>query len=166
METFGLLVVASFLLALVAPAFDYAMEEWYITTPALEIPNTFRAAAIPFGMVAMLGIVLAYAFRTSSWRDLIVSALIIALIAGLLWYFSPSLVRLGNGKIVLFLVVFVAACLVAGVPIAFCFGIGTLSYLAFATHGSDFRHDRTHGRGYVGPHPAVSSDLRPPGLHP
>jgi tripartite ATP-independent transporter DctM subunit len=132
-ETFGLLVIASFLLALVAPAFDYAMEEWYITTPALEIPNTFRAAAIPFGMVAMLGIVLAYAFRTSSWRDLIVSALIIALIAGLLWYFSPSLVRLGNGKIVLFLVVLVALCLVAGVPIAFCFGLGTLCFLTFST---------------------------------
>jgi tripartite ATP-independent transporter DctM subunit len=137
-ETFGLLVIATFLLSLIAPAFDYAMEEWYITTAALEIPNTFRAAAIPFGMAAMLGIVLAYALRTSTWRDLIVSALVIAVLAGLLWYFSPSLVRLGNAKIVLFLVVFVAACLVAGVPIAFCFGIGTLSYLAFATQVPTF----------------------------
>ena len=48
-EAFALLVIATFLLSLVAPAFDYAMEEWYITTPALEVPNTFRAAAIPFG---------------------------------------------------------------------------------------------------------------------
>src|SRR5918997_1105006 len=66
-EAFGLLVIATFLLSLVPPAFDYAMEEWYITTPALEIPNTFRAAAIPFGMVAMLGIVVAHAIRTSTW---------------------------------------------------------------------------------------------------
>ena len=131
--TFGLLVVATFLIALLAPAIDYAMEEWFITTPAMNIPNTFRAAAIPFGMVSMLAIVLAYAWRTSLWRDLVVAALVIGAIAGLLWFFSPSLVRMGNAKIILFLIVFVAVCLVAGVPIAFCFGIGTLSYLAFAT---------------------------------
>jgi tripartite ATP-independent transporter DctM subunit len=133
MEAFALLVIATFLLCLMVPAFDYALEEWYITSPALNIPNTFRVAAIPFGMVTMLGIVIAYALKSSSWRDLAVAALLIIAIAGVLWFFSPSLVKLGSAKILLFLVVFVAACLVAGVPIAFCFGIGTLSYLAFAT---------------------------------
>jgi tripartite ATP-independent transporter DctM subunit len=137
-EAFSPLAIAAFLLSLVPPAFDYAMEEWFITTPALEIPNAFRAAAIPFGMVAMLVIVLTYAIRNATWRDLLVSALVIGAIAGLLWYFSPSLIRFGNAKIILFLVVFVAACLVAGVPIAFCFGIGTLSYLAFATQVPTF----------------------------
>ena len=97
-EAFALLVIATFLLSLVAPAFDYAMEEWYITTPALEVPNTFRAAAIPFGMVAMLAIVLAYALRTAYWRDLLVSALVIAGIAALLWFFSPSLVGQGTSS--------------------------------------------------------------------
>jgi tripartite ATP-independent transporter DctM subunit len=137
-NAFALLVIATFLVFMMVPAFDYAMEEWFITTSALNIPNTFRAAAIPFGMVLMLGIVSAYAIRSSSWRDLIVSALLIAAIAVLLWFLSPSLVRLGNIKIVLFLVVFVAFCLAAGVPIAFCFGIGTLSYLAFATQVPTF----------------------------
>ena len=33
-----------------------------------------------------------------------------------------------------FLVCVVAACLVAGVPIAFCFGLGTLAFLAFSTN--------------------------------
>jgi tripartite ATP-independent transporter DctM subunit len=138
MEAFALLVIATFLLCLMVPAFDYALEEWYITSPALNIPNTFRVAAIPFGMVAMLGIVVAYALKSSSWRDLAVAALLIIAIAGALWFFSPSLVKLGSAKILLFLVVFVAACLAAGVPIAFCFGIGTLSYLAFATQVPTF----------------------------
>jgi tripartite ATP-independent transporter DctM subunit len=137
-EAFGSLVVATFLLALMPPAFDYAMEEWFITTPALDIPNTFRVAAIPFGMVAMLAIILVYAFRTSGWRDLLVAAIVIAAIAGILWWLSPALVRAGNVKLALFLVVFVAVCLAAGVPIAFCFGIGTLSYLAFATQVPTF----------------------------
>src|SRR4051794_31032289 len=89
-------------------------------------------------MVSMLGIVIAYALKSSSWRDLVVAALLIAVLAGALWFFSPSLVKMGSAKIILFLVVFVAACLAASVPIAFCFGIGTLSYLAFATQVPTF----------------------------
>ncbi|HEY8566205.1 MAG TPA: TRAP transporter large permease subunit [Beijerinckiaceae bacterium] len=130
----GLVVVATLLAALIPSAFEYASEEWFITSPALNIPNTFRVAAIPFGMVAMLAIVLTYAARQARWLDLAVAAVLVALIIGLLWIAAPSLVRAGQVKIVLFLVVFVAAGLAAGVPIAFCFGIGTLSYLAFATN--------------------------------
>ena len=38
------------LLALILhPAFDYASEERFIVTPALEISNAWRAAAIPVG---------------------------------------------------------------------------------------------------------------------
>ena len=46
-EALAPLVVAAFLLALIVPAFEYASEEWSITSPALNIPNTFRVAAIP-----------------------------------------------------------------------------------------------------------------------
>ena len=138
-EAFALLVIATFLLSLVAPAFDYAhggvvhhhAGAGDSRTPS--VPQPFPSAWLQCSRI-----VLTYALRNASWRDLLVSALVIAAIAGLLWYFSPSLVRLGNAKIVLFLVVFVAACLVAGVPIAFCFGIGTLSYLAFATQVPTF----------------------------
>ena len=41
------------LLALILyPAFDYASEERFIVTPALEISNAWRAAAIPVGIDA------------------------------------------------------------------------------------------------------------------
>jgi tripartite ATP-independent transporter DctM subunit len=132
-EAFAALVVAAFLAGLIPSAFDYALEEWFITTPALNIPNTFRVSAIPFGMVTMLAVVLAYAVRTCRWRDLALAGLLLLAIGAALWLASPSLVRMGQGKIVLFLIVFVALTLAAGVPIAFCFGIGTLTYLAFAT---------------------------------
>lgn len=134
LETFALLVVATFLAGLVPVAFEYAMEEWYITSAALHIPNTFRVSAIPFGMVMMLAIVLAYAVRTSSWRNLAISAVALAVTAGILWLASPALIAMGNSSLLIFLVLFVAATLVAGVPIAFCFGIGSLAYLAFGTH--------------------------------
>ena len=132
-EAFGALVVAAFLAGMIPSAFDYASEEWFITSPALNIPNTFRVSAIPFGMVMMFGIVVAYALRRSRWRDLALAATLLAAIGLALWLLSPTLVRTGQVKIVLFLVIFVAVTLAAGVPIAFCFGIGTLTYLAFAT---------------------------------
>src|ERR1700742_4088939 len=39
----------AFLLLVIWPAYDYAYEESFITTPALQIPNTWRAAALPVG---------------------------------------------------------------------------------------------------------------------
>ncbi|TDR89678.1 TRAP transporter large permease subunit [Enterovirga rhinocerotis] len=133
-DAFAPLCAVAFLLALVMPSLEYAMDEWYITTPTLNIPNAFRAAAIPFGIILMLGIVLRYTFKVADRRQIILAALVIAAITLALWYFSPSLVRAGNVKLALFLVVFVAVGLAAGVPIAFCFGLGTLSYLAFGTN--------------------------------
>ena len=132
-NTLALLVVATFLLALVEPSIDYVVNEWPVMTPALNISNSFRVAAIASGVILMLAIVLVYAVKTSKLRDLITSAMLIAAIAGLCWLVSPTLKEWGNVNIVIFLVGVVALCLVAGVPIAFCFGIATLAFLAFTT---------------------------------
>src|ERR1700688_1562389 len=43
----------AFLLLIVLPAYDYAYEESFITTPALQIPNIWRAAALPVGIGLM-----------------------------------------------------------------------------------------------------------------
>ncbi|MDE1566862.1 TRAP transporter large permease subunit [Aquabacter sediminis] len=132
-DTFALLVVAAFLLALVYPAYDYMVEEWYVTSPALNIPNSFRVSALPVGICIMAAIAVARAVRRAHVTDIAASLAIIAGLFVVLWFSAPSLIRAGNITIVLFLVVFVAGALAAGVPIAFCFGVGTLSYLAFAT---------------------------------
>jgi tripartite ATP-independent transporter DctM subunit len=133
LQTLALLIVATFLLVMLQPAVEYVMEEWYVTSPALNIPNSFRVSAIAFGIFAMLAIVLSYAVRTSRLADLLLGVVLIAAVAGLFWSLSPTLLRLGNINILIFLVGIVAACLVMGVPIAFCFGIGTLAFLAFST---------------------------------
>jgi tripartite ATP-independent transporter DctM subunit len=133
LQALGLLVVATFLLAMMQPSVEYVMEEWFVRTPALDIPNSFRVSAIAFGIFAMFAIVIASAVRTSRWRDLIAAAALIAAVTAALWLLSPSLLRLGHINILIFLVGLVALCLVIGVPIAFCFGIGTLAFLAFST---------------------------------
>ena len=132
-RTFALLVVATFLLVMVQPSVEYVMEEWFVSTPALNVPNSFRVAAIAFGIVAMFAIVVAYAVRTSALRDLVGAAVLIAAVTAAFWLLSPTLLGLGHVNILIFLVGVVAVCLLAGVPIAFCFGIGTLAFLAFST---------------------------------
>ncbi len=132
-QTFALLVVASFLLFLLHPAWEYVQSEWMIRTPALDLPNGFRVSAIGIGMLLMLLLTLRYAWATGQKRDLAFATILIAMIGGLCWFLSPALQTIGNFNIPIFLVGFVAVCLVTGVPIAFCFGIGTLSFIAFST---------------------------------
>jgi tripartite ATP-independent transporter DctM subunit len=133
-QTFALLAVATFLIVMLPPAVEYVMEESFVRTPALDIPNSYRVSAIAFGILAMLVLVLAQAVRTSKLRDLAGAALLIGAVAGAFWLLSPTLLTLGHLNILIFLVAIVAICLVAGVPIAFCFGVGTVAFLAFSTH--------------------------------
>lgn len=132
-ETFALLVVATFLAAMLWPAIDYAIEESFVTSAALNIPNSWRTSAIAVGIGAMALLALRYAVKTSRWQDLLLSTAIIAVAAGAFWLLTPVFKGLGYGNILIFLLGIVALCLVAGVPIAFCFGMGTLCFLAFST---------------------------------
>ena len=132
-HAFALVAIAALLLVLLKPAYEYMQDEWFIRTPALDMPNAFRVASIGFGFLAMLGMILLYAARTVRKADLALAALLVVAIAGACWMLSPQLMKLGTSNIGIFLVGFVAVALVAGVPIAFCFGIGAVCYLAFST---------------------------------
>ncbi|MCA3624331.1 MAG: TRAP transporter large permease subunit [Methylobacterium sp.] len=132
-EAFALLAAAVFLAAMLYPAIDYTMEESYVSTPALNIANSWRVSAIPFGIATMLLLTLRYALRTCALRDLLLAALAIGASAIVFWLLMPVFKGLGYGNIAVFLVGVVVICLVAGVPIAFCFGLGTLCFLTFTT---------------------------------
>lgn len=132
-HAFALTVVAVFLAGLLPFAVEYAQEEWFIKSPALNLPNTYRVASIPFGLGVMLLIVLVYATRTVPWRALVSAGVLVGALAALCFAVSPDLPALGGWNMLIFLVGVVAVCLMAGVPIAFCFGLGALSYLTFTT---------------------------------
>jgi tripartite ATP-independent transporter DctM subunit len=129
----ALVVIAAFLLFLVQPSIEYVKSESFVTSAALNIPNSYRVSAIAVGILAMFAIVATYAFKTSRKRELAAGLAFIAAVGAAFGFLSPQLIELGNANLVIFLVIVVALCLAAGVPIAFCFGIGTLSYLAFST---------------------------------
>ncbi|WP_416559799.1 TRAP transporter large permease subunit [Limnohabitans sp. yimb22184] len=132
-HAFALTVVVAFLVGLLPSAVEYAQEEWFIKSPALDLPNTYRVASIPFGLGVMLLIVLAYAARTVPVRALLSAAVVVGAVAAVCYAYSATLPNLGSWNMLIFLVGVVAVCLMAGVPIAFCFGLGALSYLAFTT---------------------------------
>lgn len=129
----GPLLVAVFLLGMLWPAVEYAIEESYITSAALNIPMSWRVAALPVGIAMMTLLALREAYRSSNVAQIGAAAVVIALAAGVLWLVSPALPALGYLNILIFLVVFVAFFLAIGVPIAFCFGLGALAFLTFTS---------------------------------
>lgn len=133
-DALALLVVATVLLALIVPASQYVQEEWYVTSAALNIPMSFRASAIVAGLALMSVIAVGHAIRAATLANLAAAVAVIAALAVVGWLLSPLFLTLGYANIVIFLVGVVAVCLLLGVPIAFCFGVGTIAFIAFSTH--------------------------------
>jgi tripartite ATP-independent transporter DctM subunit len=131
--TVGLLLTAVFLGSLLYPAIDYAIEESYVTSAALLIPMSWRASALPVGLGLMLAIVIIHGMRRSNVRMLLGAAVLVGAVGGALVALEPAFANLGNWNIVLFLVIGVGILLAMGVPIAFCFGLGALSFLTFTS---------------------------------
>ncbi len=132
-QGFALAAVAATLMALLPQAVTYAIDEWAIRSPELDLPNALRVSAIAVGVLGMLALVLAFALRTVSFRQLAAAALLVATLAGACWAGTSQLQQLGTWNLLIFLVLLVAVCLAAGVPIGFCFGLATICYLGFAT---------------------------------
>jgi tripartite ATP-independent transporter DctM subunit len=123
----------AFLLLIVAPSYQYAYEESFITTPALQISNSWRAAALPFGICLMMLFGLLRLVRVGDFRLVLQAALSVALLVAVFWLAAPWLRPLGNLNLVIFFVGVVGFCVFAGVPIAFAFGLAIFGYLALTT---------------------------------
>ena len=126
----------AFLLMIVWPAYEYAYEESFITTPALQISNSWRAAALPVGIWPD-GAVCA----CCGWRGPAISGLVLRRHAvgrgadcGVLAGDSRWLRPLGNINLIIFFVGVAGFCVFAGIPIAFAFGLAIFGYLALTTH--------------------------------
>jgi tripartite ATP-independent transporter DctM subunit len=133
---FEVLAVAAplaFLALVLHPAYEFASDEMFVTTPALDISNLWRAAALPVG----LGLMLVIAFlRLASFGDWRLTGGAVALVlvgSAILYVLSPALIPLGNLNLLIFFVVLVAILVFAAVPIAFAFGLATFAYITLTT---------------------------------
>jgi len=123
----------AFLVLALPQAVDYAYEERLITTPALEVSNAFRAAALPIGFALMAVGAALRLVLLGRWRQELASFVLFAALIAALWLLQPVFRGLGNLNLLIFFVGLVGAAVFASIPIAFAFALATLGYLAFTT---------------------------------
>ncbi|MGY2050652.1 TRAP transporter large permease [Methylobacterium sp. JK268] len=133
LDALAVAVSLAFLVLTIGPALDFAQDELFITTPALEISNAWRAAALPTGIGLMLVTGLIRLAENPDRRAVLAALATVAVVGGALWLAAPLFRPLGNLNLLLFFVGLVGALVFAGVPIAFAFGTATFAYLALTT---------------------------------
>ena len=133
---FDVLAIAAplaFLVLVLQPAVDFATDESFVSTPALDVSNLWRAAALPIGLGLMLLVAL---LRLSSFGNLKLAASavgVVFVVSAALYALSPVLIPLGNLNLLIFFVGLVAVMVFAAVPIAFAFGLATFAYITLTT---------------------------------
>lgn len=132
-QTMAALTVCVFVALIIMPAYTHAIEQMDITTPALEIPDGLRAAALPVGAALMLLAAISRMARCSTVRQFGLGVLVVAALGAALWLGRPALIAMGNYNLLVFFVLIVGVCVAGGIPIAFAFGTATLAYLALVT---------------------------------
>lgn len=128
------LVVCVFVAMIVVPAAQHASGQMDISTPALNMPDGWRAMALPVGAALMFCVAVARMLALPGLKARATAIVTVAAVAAALWLASPALLAMGNLNLLVFFVALVAAAIVVGTPIAFSFGIATVSYLVLVTH--------------------------------
>ncbi|WP_319238844.1 TRAP transporter large permease subunit [uncultured Propionivibrio sp.] len=132
-ETFSVVASLAFLLLFVWPAWEYAQDEAFITTPALEISKLWHAIAIPLGCALMIVTAFLRLSIHGRSRDVLVSVITVGALVAAFYFFGPALKSLGKLNLLIFFVGIVGINVFAGVPIAFSFALATFGYLALTT---------------------------------
>ena len=123
----------AFVAFVVHPAYDFAQDEMSVTTPAMGVANSWRAAALPIGLGLMLLVGILQILRLGRLKDVFLALGLVALVAGGMALLGDAFKPLGNWNLLLFFVFGVGALVLLGVPIAFSFGLATFGYIALAT---------------------------------
>ncbi|HZP79854.1 MAG TPA: TRAP transporter large permease subunit [Pseudolabrys sp.] len=132
-DAFAIAVAIAFLILILHSSIEYALDEAAVVTPAMEIPNIWRASAIPIGCALMLVFALCRLVRVGGLRWVALALIVVAAIGTGLWLLKPVFFAIGNYKLVIFFVIIVAAGVLAGAPIAFVFAMATFAFLAITT---------------------------------
>ncbi|WP_249148299.1 TRAP transporter large permease subunit [Bradyrhizobium jicamae] len=133
---FDVLAIAAplaFLVLVLEPAYEFASDEAFVSTPALDISNLWRAAALPIGLGLMLLVALFRMLSSGQWRLTATAVALVAVVGAAFYALSPLLIPLGNLNLLIFFVGLVAVMVFAAVPIAFAFGLATFAYITLTT---------------------------------
>jgi tripartite ATP-independent transporter DctM subunit len=121
------------LAVLLVPSLHVIVEHWSIRTPALQIPDGLRLTALTAGFVMMLIAMVPRVLIQCTGRDLLIAGSVILVIALALQFMAPQIRAIGNWNLVLFFVIAVISTILIGTPIAFAFGMATISYIFYTS---------------------------------
>ena len=127
------LVVIAFVVEILLPAYEYARDQQFTELTTLGISEGWRAVSILIGMSLAAVIAILRLVETTTLRNFLLAVLVVGGVSLLLWYFKPQLTTMKFGSLFVFFILIVGACVAIGVPIAFAFGIATMSYLALTS---------------------------------
>lgn len=131
-ETLAAATVALFLALILHPSLAYLDDQSYVETPALGWSGVVRALAVPVGCgLALLSCCLR--LLRMDWRDVASVLALVAIVAAGLYLGRPALLAMGKWSLLVFFVGFLGLAVMAGVPIAFAFGLATSAYLLSTT---------------------------------
>ena len=133
LDLIAIAAALAFLLFVVRPAYEFAEDEMFVTTPSLEIANSWRAAALPIGIALMILVGFLQIFRFGRFGTSILALGTVAAAVAITALLGPYLQGLGNWNLLIFFVLGVGSMVLLGVPIAFSFGLATFAYLALTT---------------------------------
>jgi tripartite ATP-independent transporter DctM subunit len=132
-DAVAMMLTAAVLLAMILPSYHHFENLAVGTSPVMEINEGWRGSAVLVGCVLMLVTALQNLARECNWKQALFALAVVGAAGVALTWFGPDLEDLGNANLLLFFVGFVAVAMAIGVPIAFCFMFGTVSFIAFAT---------------------------------
>lgn len=133
LDAVGIAASLAFLLLVVGPAYEFAAEEAFVTTPSLEISNAWRAAALPTSLGLMAVMATLRLLRLNDARRAL--GALGAVVAACLVFkaLAPLFAGLGNLNLLVFFVGVTAVTVLLGVPIAVAFGLATFGFLSLTT---------------------------------
>jgi tripartite ATP-independent transporter DctM subunit len=129
----GLLVAIAFLVALTIPSIQYTVDVRMDITPALRLPNSFRAAAVVVGVIVMIVTLMRQLTERSTAKDIAWAAAILAILGLGCFAGIPLFARMGSYNLVIFFLVLLPIFILLGLPIAFAFGFSSVLFLSVAT---------------------------------
>ena len=132
-EAVALAACLAFLGLIAWPAWEYASDQLIVSTPAMEISDAWRSAALPVGLALMALFGLLRLLQQAPLKQVVAALVTVAAIVLAFWLASPLFADLGRVNLLIFFVGVAGACVAGGIPIAFGFGLATLGYLALST---------------------------------
>jgi tripartite ATP-independent transporter DctM subunit len=133
-EAIGSVAPALFLAFVLWPSVEFAQDQSFVRTPALDLNDALRASALPVGVALMLAASLIRCLN-HGLRDVVLALVVLAAIAVALYLCTPAMQAMGNWNLVVFFLAMLGAGVLVGVPIAFSFGLCTVAYLLVTGDG-------------------------------